>query len=85
MDFRGFTFDSQTFVGFGGTGGHEAALAVLWMGVEYALTNHYSKAKGNPDVEKFVTLVSNLHSDPGPVVKPVVLEPGEVWYYPVEG
>jgi L-ascorbate metabolism protein UlaG (beta-lactamase superfamily) len=61
---------------------HEAALACLWLGVEYALTNHYSTAKDNPDVEKFVTLVENLHSDEGPVVKPVVLEPGEVWYYP---
>jgi L-ascorbate metabolism protein UlaG (beta-lactamase superfamily) len=63
---------------------HEAALAVQWLGVEYALTNHYSRAKGNPDVEKFVTIISNLHSDTGPVVKPVVLEPGETWYYPVE-
>lgn len=60
--------------------------AVCWglQVVEYALTNHYSKAKGNPDVEKFVTLVQNLHSDEGPVVKPVVLEPGEVWYYPTD-
>jgi L-ascorbate metabolism protein UlaG (beta-lactamase superfamily) len=63
---------------------HEAALACLWLGVEYALTNHYSRAKGNPDVEKFLTLINNLHSDTGPVVKPVVLEPGEVWYYPPE-
>jgi L-ascorbate metabolism protein UlaG (beta-lactamase superfamily) len=63
---------------------HEAALACLWLGVEYALTNHYSRARGNPDVEKFVTLVKNLHSDDGPVVKPVVLEPGEAWYYPVQ-
>jgi L-ascorbate metabolism protein UlaG (beta-lactamase superfamily) len=61
---------------------HEAALACLWLGVEYALTNHYSKAKGNPDVEKFENLVRNLHSDEGPVVKPVILEPGGVWYYP---
>jgi hypothetical protein len=39
-------------------------------------------AKGNPDVEKFVTLLSNPHSDEEPVVKPVILESGEVWYYP---
>jgi hypothetical protein len=31
-----------------------------------------------------VTLIKNLHSDEGPMVKPVVLEPGEVWYYPPE-
>ena len=40
-----------------------------------------STAKGNLDVEKFVTLVNNLHSDQGPVVNPVELEPGDVWYY----
>jgi len=63
---------------------HEAALACLWMGVEYGLGNHYSLAKGNKDVEKFVTLLNNLHSDEGPVVKPVILEAGESWYYPPE-
>ena len=63
---------------------HEAALACLWLGVEYAHSNHYSRARGNPDVEKFVTLLTNLHSDEGPVVKPVVLEPGESWDYPPE-
>ena len=61
---------------------HEAALACLWLGARYALANHYSKAKGNPDVEKFVTLLNNLHSDDKPVVESVVLEPGEVWHYP---
>ena len=63
---------------------HEAALACLWMGVEYALGNHYSYAKGNPDVDKFVTLLNNLHSDVDPVVKSVILEAGDVWYYPPE-
>lgn len=63
---------------------HEAALACLWLGVDYALANHYSTAKGNPDVEKWVTLINNLHSDDEPVVKPVILEPGDVWYYPPE-
>ncbi|UCB44932.1 MAG: MBL fold metallo-hydrolase [Spirochaetota bacterium] len=63
---------------------HEAALACLWMGVEYALGNHYSYAKDNKDVEKFVTLLNNLHSDEGPVVTPVILEAGDVWYYPPE-
>ena len=36
-------------------------------------------------MEKFVTLINNLHSDTGPLVKPVVLEPGGVWDYPAEG
>jgi hypothetical protein len=61
---------------------HEAALAAQWLGVEYALGNHYSQAKGNPDVEKFELILSNLHSDEEPVVTPVILEPGETWYYP---
>jgi L-ascorbate metabolism protein UlaG (beta-lactamase superfamily) len=61
---------------------HEAALAAQWLGVEYALGNHYSHAKGNPDVEKFTTILENLHSDEKPVVTPVILEAGEAWYYP---
>ena len=61
---------------------HEAALACLWLGVDYALPNHYSTAKGNPDVAKFLNLLTNLHSDDKPVVTPVVLEPGEVWQFP---
>jgi L-ascorbate metabolism protein UlaG (beta-lactamase superfamily) len=61
---------------------HEAALACQWLGVKYALGNHYSRAQGNPDVEKFVAILSRLHSDDRPVVQPVILEAGEVWRYP---
>lgn len=60
----------------------EAALAALWTRVEYVLPNHYFAAKGNPDVEQFMALVNNLHSDEGPVVRPIVLEPGEAFVYP---
>ena len=60
----------------------EAALAALWLRVEYALPCHYFKAAGNPDVERFLALVNNLHSDEGPVAKPIVLEPGDTFVYP---
>jgi L-ascorbate metabolism protein UlaG (beta-lactamase superfamily) len=60
----------------------EAALAAQWLGVEYALANHYFKAAGNPDVEQFTTILNNLHSDDSPVVKPIILEPGDVFVYP---
>ncbi|MFQ5340488.1 MAG: MBL fold metallo-hydrolase [Anaerolineae bacterium] len=62
----------------------EAARAARWLGVEYALANHYFRAAGNPDVERFVTLLNNLHSDGDPVVKPIILEPGDVFVYPPE-
>jgi L-ascorbate metabolism protein UlaG (beta-lactamase superfamily) len=62
--------------------GNEAALAAQWVGAEYALASHYFQAAGNPDVEKFVSILSNLHSDDLPAIKPIVLEPGEVFTYP---
>lgn len=62
----------------------EAALAAQWLGVEYALASHYFRAAGNPDVERFVTILNNLHSDESPLVKPVILEPGDVFVYPPE-
>jgi len=60
----------------------EAALAAHWLGVEYAIASHYFSAANNPDVEKFVTLLNNGHSDDVPAVKPVVLEAGDVFVYP---
>jgi L-ascorbate metabolism protein UlaG (beta-lactamase superfamily) len=61
---------------------NEAALAAQWLGAEYAVASHYFKAAHNPDVEKFVSLLNNLHSDGRPAIKPVVLEPGEAFVYP---
>ncbi len=60
----------------------EAALAARWLGVEYAIASHYFSAADNPDVEKFVTLLRNGHSDDVSAVKPVVLEAGDVFVYP---
>ena len=36
------------------------------------------------DVEKFVSLLNNMHSDDAPSIKPIVLEVGEVFVYPPE-
>ena len=63
---------------------HEAALAALWLKLEYVLANHYFQAGGNPDVERFMTLINNLHSDEGPVAKPIIQNPGDVFIYPPE-
>ena len=62
----------------------EAALAAQWLGVEYALANHYFQASGNPDVERFADILNNLHSDDSPGGKPIILEPGEAFVYPPE-
>ena len=61
---------------------NEAALAAQWLGAEYAVASHYFEAAGNPDVEKFVSILNSMHSDDGPAIKPIVLEPGEVFVYP---
>lgn len=61
---------------------NEAALAAQWLGAEYAIASHYLEAAGNPDVEKFVSLLNNMHSDDAPSIKPIVLEAGEVFVYP---
>ena len=62
--------------------GDEAALAARWLGVEYALACHYFSPENNHDVEKFVTILKNSHSDDMPAIKPVVLEAGDVFVYP---
>jgi len=35
-------------------------------------------------VEKFVSILNNVHSDDAPALKPVVLEPSDVFVYPPE-
>ena len=62
----------------------EAALAAQWLGAEYAVVSHYLEAAGNPDVEKFVSLLNNMHSDDAPSIKPIVLEASEAFVYPPE-
>jgi L-ascorbate metabolism protein UlaG (beta-lactamase superfamily) len=62
----------------------EAALDARWLGLEYALAIQYFKAAGNPDVERFTTILNNLHSDDSPVVKPIILEAGVVFVEPPE-
>ena len=61
---------------------NEAVLAAQWLGAEYAVASHYFKAADNPDVEKFVSILNGMHSDDGPAIKPIVLEPGDVFVYP---
>jgi hypothetical protein len=63
---------------------NEAALAAQWVGAEYAVASHYFQAAGNLDVGKFVSILENMHSDDEPAIKPIVLEPGDVFVYPPE-
>lgn len=63
--------------------GDEGALAAMWLGLEYAIICHYLDPEGREDVEKFFRILENRHSDEGPMVKPLALNPGEVFEYPV--
>jgi L-ascorbate metabolism protein UlaG (beta-lactamase superfamily) len=57
----------------------EGALAVLWLGVEYAIICHYLSPEGHEDVGKFSSILENRHSDEYPLVKPLALRPGEIF------
>jgi L-ascorbate metabolism protein UlaG (beta-lactamase superfamily) len=61
--------------------GDEGALAAMWLGVEYAIICHYLNPEGRSDVEKFMKILQNRHSDEGPLVKPLALHPGETFEY----
>jgi hypothetical protein len=61
--------------------GDEGALAAIWMGVEYAIICHYLNPDGHKDVQKFMNILNNRHSDAEPLVKPLALRPGELWEY----
>lgn len=61
--------------------GDEGALAAMWLGLEHAIICHYLNPEGRQDVEKFVNILQNRHSDLGPVVNPLALQPGEIFEY----
>jgi L-ascorbate metabolism protein UlaG (beta-lactamase superfamily) len=66
--------------------GDEGALAAQWLGVEYAIICHYLRPQGRPDVEKFMRILQNRHSQPGgPLVRPMAMQPGEVVTYQGQG
>jgi len=62
--------------------GDEGALAALWLGVEYALCNHYLYPEGHKDIDRFVAILQNRTSDDEVLVKPVVLRAGQTFIYP---
>jgi L-ascorbate metabolism protein UlaG (beta-lactamase superfamily) len=61
--------------------GDEGALAAMWLGVEHAVICHYLKPEGHADVDKFLSILNNRHSDEGPLVKPLAMHAGEVLEY----
>lgn len=62
--------------------GDEGALAALWLGVEYALCNHYLYPEGHKDIDRFAAILQNRSSDDEILVKPVVLKAGQTFIYP---
>jgi L-ascorbate metabolism protein UlaG (beta-lactamase superfamily) len=61
--------------------GDEGALAAMWLGVEYAVICHYLRPEGREDVDKFLNILNNRHSDGGPLVKALAMHAGEVLEY----
>jgi len=62
--------------------GDEGALAATWLGLDYAIICHYLSPDGREDVQKFMNILNNRHSDGAPLVRPMAMRPGEVWEYP---
>lgn len=61
--------------------GDEGALAAKWLGLEYAIICHYLSPEGRKDVQKFMNIMTNFHSDLTPPIKPLAMRPGEVFTY----
>jgi L-ascorbate metabolism protein UlaG (beta-lactamase superfamily) len=59
--------------------GDEGALAALWLGVDHAIICHYLKPEGHEDVDKFLRILENRHSDGGPLIKPHAMHAGEIF------
>ncbi|MCL5960077.1 MAG: MBL fold metallo-hydrolase [Chloroflexi bacterium] len=59
---------------------YEAALAAQWLGLEYAIPMRHLDPDC-PEVKQFVTLLENMSTTEGPLVKPAVLKPGETFVY----
>ena len=61
--------------------GDEGALAAKWLGLDYAIICHYLNPTGRKDVQKFLDILKNAHSDTKPPIKALALNPGEVFEY----
>ena len=59
---------------------HEAALASMWLGLDYAIACHYTD-KNCEDVDTFVSLLQNAKSDECPYVKPIAMDAGQTFEY----
>ena len=59
---------------------YESALAAQWLNLEYAVACHYVDKNGD-DVQKFVRLLKDMASDKEPYVKPIAMDPGEVFEF----
>lgn len=63
---------------------YEAALACQWLHLDYAIACHYAD-KDNDDVREFERLLNLMRDQNGAEApKPVVLDPGGIFEYPVK-
>jgi L-ascorbate metabolism protein UlaG (beta-lactamase superfamily) len=62
--------------------GDEGAMAAAWLGLEYALCNHYLSPLGHRDVAEFVSRLRDARTDRGTPITPIVLEAGDTFIYP---
>ena len=62
--------------------GDEGALAALWLGLEYALCNHYLYPQNHPDIERFVAMLKDKASPQAAPVKAVVMKAGDTFVIP---
>ena len=58
----------------------EAALASRWLDLDYAVACHYTR-KNCPDIELFIKLLTEAREKGHSRVKPVALEPGEIFTF----
>lgn len=62
---------------------YEAALAAEWLGLEYAVACHYTRTDCN-DLRTFKNELELRGKNVQNAPKPVVMEPGESFFYPVK-
>jgi L-ascorbate metabolism protein UlaG (beta-lactamase superfamily) len=62
--------------------GDEGAMAASWLGVDYALCNHYLSPENHADIDRFVSILNSRTSDDKLLVKPVVLSAGQTFFFP---
>jgi L-ascorbate metabolism protein UlaG (beta-lactamase superfamily) len=64
--------------------GEEGAMAAVWLGLDYAIICHYLRPEGHEDVRTFMRTLENGFADGTSPIKPLALQAGEIFQYPME-